>query len=32
MKNYNVIDQLIYDLKAADVMFPIAHIDKQVGE
>jgi len=29
---YDVIDQLVYDLKATDIAFPIVHIDKQVGE
>lgn len=29
---YDVMDQLVYDLKATDIAFPIVHVDKQVGE
>lgn len=29
---YDVMNQLVYDLKAIDIMFPIVHVDKQVGE
>lgn len=29
---YDVMDQLVYDLKATDIEFPIVHVDKQVGE
>ncbi|WP_297430146.1 sugar phosphate isomerase/epimerase [Clostridium sp.] len=29
---YDVIDQLVYDLKTADIAFPVVHVDKQVGE
>jgi len=29
---YDLMDQLVYDLKATDIVFPIVHVDKQVGE
>lgn len=29
---YDVMDQLVYDLKATDITFPIVHVDKHVGE
>jgi len=29
---YEVMDQLVYDLKSTDIAFPIVHVDKQVGD